>query len=555
MRNKSIVLLLTIALITTMLPAFTATAVNYEELPKITILANSNGAGVNRLNDSRTQQAMFDAIGVWPYYEQVDDEKFTVMISTGDVPDMISLGGGTGKFHTPLIESNTIIPLDDIIAQYAPNLYELMPTSMKLSKEYWSLGRDETYLIPLGVGPGWQEYYWYLRWDHYRDIGAPAITDPDSMLDALIAMAEANPTTPDGKPTYAMATFSDWGVGYTFTCPLFLSLGNAHLGGFTYYNLEDPDNLMSLLDDNYRSSYFETCKFYNKAYRSGKLDPDSLSQTWADFKVKLDAGQYEFAIASWALSNFYVNFGEQGAAMVTVPWTGGEYYGHGNQAKYVGFTFAVTKNCQDIESAMKFVNYVCSYEGLETLYNGVEGVDWIKTADNKIELTESFIEDVKIGSLRERTGIGYDTNYMGFTNLQIDPELNMPIYWLNDPVLAALTNNPVQEEFSKFYNAASPLEVWTNAVANGDMKDFSNQDSLAESLMPPADDMLMKLSANIETLMATYGAQMITAESEEAFEAIKQESLAEFEAAGRDELLEWYKEQWAIAREKADAMR
>lgn len=552
--SRPILFLLICMLVLTMGSASTVRAAD-EDMPVVTILARANGAGVNALNDSRTQQAMFEAIGVKPYYEQVDDDKFRLLIFSGDVPDMISLGDATGQFHTALIESNTIIPLDDIITQYAPALYDLMPTSLELSKKYWSEGRDETYLIPLGVGPGWQEYYWYLRWDYYRDIGAPDITDVDSFLNALCAMAEANPATAEGKPTYGMATFSDWGPSYTFTYPLAISLGNAHLGGFTYYNLDDPDNLMSLLDDGEKSSYFETCEFYNKAYRRGQFDPDSLSQTWADFKIKLDAGQYMFAIANWALSNFYVNYGDQGAAMVTVPWKGGEYFGHGNQEKYVGFTFAITKNCTDIESAMKFVNYVCSYEGLETLYNGVEGVDWTRTEDNKINLTESFINDVKMGSLRERTGIGYDTNYMGFTNFTVDPELNMPIYWLNDPVLAALTNNPVQEEFSQFYGAASPLEVWSNAVKNGDMKDYSDQDTLAESLLPPADDMLMKLYTNLETLMATYGSQLITAENDEAFEAIKQEALAEFEAAGRDELLAWYSEQWAEARAKANELR
>lgn len=550
---KPILLLLVFAFLLTLAPAFSVQA--EDDLPVVTILANSNGAGVNALNVSRTQQAMFEAIGVKPYYEQVDEEKFTLMIASGDVPDMISLGGGTGKWHSALIESNTIIPLDDIISEYAPALYDLMPTSLGLSKKYWSLGRDETYLIPLGVGPGWQEYYWYLRWDAYRDIGTPDITDVDSFIDVLCQMAEANPTTADGKPTYAMATFSDWGVSYTFTNPLALTLGNAHLDGFTYYNLSDPDTLMSFLDDNERSSFFRTCEMYNKAYRREQLDPDSLSQTWADFKIKLDAGQYMFAIASWALSNYYVNFGDQGTAMVTVPWKGGEYYGHGNQDKYVGFTFAITKNCKDIESAMKFVNYVCSYEGLETLYNGVEGVDWIRTDANKIELTDAFIADVKAGGLRERTGIGYDTNYMGFTNLVIDPALGMPIYWLNDPALAALTINPVEEEFSAFYGAASPLEVWKNAVQNGDMKDFSAQDTLAESLMPARDDMLAKLFPNLETLMATYGAQLVTAESEEAFEAIKQEALTEFEAAGRDELLAWYAQRWAEARAKAAELR
>jgi len=551
--RKSIVLLVVLALIFAMTPTY-AEDFDWEALPVVTILANSNGAGVNRLNETRTQQAMFEAIGVRPFYDQVDDDTFKVLIGAGDVPDLISLGNGTGPLHTALIESGTIIPLDDIIAEHAPGLYDLMPTSLELAKKYWSLGRDQTFLIPLGVGPGWQEYYWYLRWDAYRDLGAPEIANPDDLINVLCDMAEANPTTPDGLPTYAMATFVDWGLGYTFTCPLFLTLGNAHLGGHTYYNLGDPGELMSYLDDNEKSSYFRTCDFYNKAYRRGLFDPDSLSQDWPTFKIKLDAGQYMFAIASWALSNFYVNFGDLGQAMVTVPMTGGEYYGHGNQDKYVGFTFAVTKNCQDIESAMKYVDYVCSLDGLATLYNGVEGVDWNRVGDT-IELTDSFIADKQAGSLRERTGIGYDTNYMGLTSLYIHPEVNMPINWTNDPVLAGLTNNSIEQEFSEFYGAASPIEVWANAVKNGDMKDFSNQDTLAESLMPPIDDMVAKLVTNLDTLLGHYGGLLVTAETEEDFEAIKQEALAAFDEAGRDEVLAWYAEQWAEARAKAEALR
>jgi multiple sugar transport system substrate-binding protein len=550
---KPVIFILIFALVMTIAPVFSAQAT--EDLPVITILANSNGAGVNRLNDSRTQQAMFEAIGVKPFYEQVDNEVFTLRVHSGDVPDMVSLGGGTGEFHTALIEAGTLISLDELIPQYAPSLYDTMGTSLKLSKEYWSLGKDQTFLVPLGVGPGWQEYYWYLRWDYFKEIGAPDITDVDTFVDALCAMAEAHPTASNGQPTYAIGTFADWGLGYTFTCPLYLSLGNVHIGGHTYYNLGDTDTIMSYLDDNEKSSYFQTCEFYNKIYRRGFFDPDSLSQGYADFGIKRNAGQYVFAIASWSLGEFYLNFGDQGAAMVTVPWKGGEFYGHGNQQKYVGFTFGITKNCQDVESAMKFINYVCSYEGLATLYNGVEGVDWIRTEDDKIELTESFIADVKQGSLRERTGIGYDTNYMGFTNLTVDPALNMPIYWLNDPVLAALTINPVEEDFSTHYGAASPLEVWSNAVANGDMKDYRNEDTLAWSLMPPLDPTLAKIQANIDTLLGTYGARLVTAESEEEYAAVKQEALAEFAAAGRDELLEWYAAQWAEARAKATELR
>jgi len=141
--------------------------------------------------------------------------------------------------------------------------------------------------------------------------------------------------------------------------------------GKLYFSVRDPQ-------------FMDAIHQMNELYREGILDPEWTSNNSELRNQKLsNEGVFAFAGAfwdTWTPSNTLMAGGNangeylaykvipDGAASADLPLSGRSSLGWD--------AIAITKNCKNIEAAIRFVDYCASQEGQDLLLWGIQGQDW-----------------------------------------------------------------------------------------------------------------------------------------------------------------------------------
>ncbi|MDR3019724.1 MAG: extracellular solute-binding protein, partial [Treponema sp.] len=153
-------------------------------------------------------------------------QKQGVMIASGDYPDIVELRGNEW------IEAGALIPLQDLIMEHGPRIYELY-------KDVWdklkSADGNIYYLVNFGVyqgldhNPNYDGAAFWLQKDILRDAGYPTIRTVDEYFDLIRNYYRKNPTI-NGQPTIPFAILThDWRIFELWNPPNFLA-GNPNDG-------------------------------------------------------------------------------------------------------------------------------------------------------------------------------------------------------------------------------------------------------------------------------------------------------------------------------------
>lgn len=494
--------------------------------------------------NSRTQQAMTKATGVKVDWEVVSNDKLNVYLASGDLPDMLIV---SNSYFKQLIEGNNVIAMDSLLKN-AKDITKNVPKTVKLSKQFWSYGKNHTYFLPVQVGTdgiGMEQYSGLvLRWDYYSKLGYPKINSIDDALNVIGKMVKAHPTASGGKKVYGLSGWNDWGA-WNYMYPMSAILG--------YYQTNSPsvelnvvtnkmDNI--LLDQN--SPYWQSVKMYYKANQMGILDPDTFTQKNSDFITKATAGQYMSIPATWASGDFNTNNVKKGNGFVVIPLNWGCQWGEANNV--LGYTdkcYAITKSCKKPQAAMKFINYVYSDDGVRTLFSGVKGTDWT-VKNGKASLTDSTIALSQAGGTAwQSTGIGYNNTFIGLSGFTMNPSDKSTLNLFSDPSTFKKTMNNLQKSFCKHYKVSYPNEVFKNILKQGKVKNQSGENTLALALMPSETTDVSRYDANLSSLSVIWGAKLSLAKNDNDFANLRKQALAAFQAAGSQTVFNWYNKNWA----------
>ncbi len=538
---------------------------NKEELVTLRLLVIEPGTKWNTYPDSLIAQEIAKKVGVKIEYVEADDTKFNVLLAGGDLPDIVR--AEPAKFGKQLIEGDLIIPMDDMIEQYGKDIIANIPTVVDYSRENWSEGRNKLYFLSpqiqsepspiypaLTIGPT-------IRWDYYKEIGAPVFNTPDELLDVLAQIVEKHPETEDGKKIYGVSMWQDWGLWpyiFPFAWSTMQATNNSDLMARTL-NETQYRNILTEED----STYWVAVDFYNKANRRGLLDPDALTMKHNDYLAKATAGQIVIGPATWAMGDFNSKFAKDGKGYVVLPagkraWSGGV-----NPLGWTGKSYAISKNSEHPEKAMEFLNYLYSYEGARTMYSGIEGVHW-EMVDGKPQIKDETFDLKNAGGADwENTGIAIDLNLIGIGGAVLDPVSNAPLDLFQTPEALARGISELERDFSEHYGGLHPGDVLGKLIADGKLQDsntanagLSTEQLIREGKvgLPAIPDNMLRIEAQVKELAARYAARLILAKTDEEFAKIKQEALEEFKAVGVEEFTAFYTKDIADRREAVGAL-
>jgi multiple sugar transport system substrate-binding protein len=509
------------------------------------------GGGFNDQRETAVAQMLAKKTGVNIIWEQSTNEKWALQQASGDLPDVVRFGAADVKVSSTLINGGYLTPLDDYIEKWGPNLKANMGKQLAVSKAVH--GGDHVYVIPTNTGPASMLYYPVLKWTWYRDAGYPEISDLDSFLRVLKAMVDKHPTTKEGKKTYGVSNFIDWGNTFPFFYPYLSALGYDHVSLTAAADYQTSD-LVSQLGDDPKSVFWRVVEFMFKANQLGIFDPDTFTQTAEEHYNKQDDDQIAFRLGFWDRGTVQNDQQEVVDVFVPIPWKNGSVQGGAFNYLYE-MGLAVTKNCKYPDAVVRLYDYTSSFDGIELLYNGIQGEDW-NIVNGKPRPTDAILEARKTGvDLLRTRGINYGGNNFLITlsGITEDPRYDSYVNFTNIPEVAALANTPLDAEFAQHYGALSVDQVIIDRIEAGDMKDMSNYNALVPRMVPATPTDITRIQTNLQQLAATeWAPKCVFARNEAEFRSLKAQAIAAFREAGLTDLEKWNLDNWNEAKKKAE---
>lgn len=311
-----------------------------------------------------------------------DASAVSLMLASGDLPDFIySRTPGLNAF----LDAESVIPLDDLIDQYGPNI-------KKLYGPYFSHLRYSTNDPTIYQFPSYdvRQAFWQtdgiMQVQHavLKELGYPKMESLQDVENALKAYYRAHPSI-DGQPTLPISLPFD-GYGWLF------SVGNTagFMAGW-------PDDGEYYVDQETLETTFKWIRpemkvypqWLNKMYNEGLLDQETFTQTNDTFLAKVAAGRVlSIALPRWYYASAVATLMGDGKPERTYAYLPIVNDASIKSRLMVDYGFAggwgimITTKCKDPARVVEFFNYMCSEEAQILVNWGIEGENY-DTIDGK----------------------------------------------------------------------------------------------------------------------------------------------------------------------------
>lgn len=487
-----------------------------------------------------------------------DAQKFKVLLAGGDLPGIVNSNyGDLGVSYNELLQSGQLIALDDLIEEHAPNLKEKYADAIEYSKKFLS-DDGKLYYLPININnptdikvvdQSGANLGMFTRYDLYKKIGSPEISNSNEYLDALAAMQEAEPETEKGAKTYALSGWSDWGL-WMWTIPYQAMNGVINWSYGMCYDLENKKPMATY----YSEPFWDAMEFYNKAYNMGILDPEIFTQKYDNYMDKLKNGQTLVTFANWLAKTGNDAYaaegkGDKGFELISTgmnymynAYEGDKPYGWGQD-----YPLALTNNCEDPVKTIEMIDYLFSDEGARLLNSGVEGVHW-KVVDGVPQMTQEYRDGVAESSTYTQTEGMIYKKLSGLSASQILPD-GYPAGLQLAPEEIEKSLHEVDKEFladSGVADAVYPGQVVESKIKSGEYRMVEEADLTPNLTAEPSDE-TKNLSAQVDEYVKVGVADVVMA-SRDDFEAKKDAFIKAVEEKGYADVAKEMEGIWADAQ-------
>lgn len=351
------------------------------------------------------------------WFAQILKDKFNVIVNlvpdgdgvyetrmeAQDLGDIIVFGAD-GKKYMQAVEAGLLYDWeeDNLVQDFGPYIWEHMQDALEKNKTVSAKKDDEGNIVGdadtiYGFGHNVASssdshdvffYTWDIRWDLYKQLGYPKVNDLNDLMDVLEQMKKICPSDDNGKPTYAMSLWPDWDANLVMYVK---SMATAYYGydelGIGHYNVTNGEFYDALAAG---SPYLEMLEWFNKLYRKGLLDPDSMTQTYDEMIAKVQNGGVFFSIFNYAGSLGYnkaVHYDEDKIMMSLVPENASPIVA-GLSTVGGNRVWAIGAKTQYPELCMEIINWLCTPEGRLTMDYGPKELCWDYDENGKTYFTD-----------------------------------------------------------------------------------------------------------------------------------------------------------------------
>lgn len=309
--------------------------------------------------------------------------QLNLKISANEMPDLFKPQQG---IEESLAKNGAIADLTDLLPEYAPNLWNLIPEDVwNIVKANDPTGNGRIYYVPGVLDYG--RTAGLIRQDWLDAVGLPMPTTQDEYVKVLEAFKDQDPNgngKKDEIPTGGReeARWMDH---------LFAMYGIAMHEGNPDWDIYNGELAYSAVTPNMKAAL----EFAAKLYKDGLLDPESLLNNKAQWDGKIDADRVG-SYFHWAesvgghLETIQANTGVKGDfAVLPVPKVEG-YEGFYTAKRFQGPVWVVKNNKDEkkLMATLKLLNNLYDTNNWEKLFYGVEDMHHVMTNGKPSTLPE-----------------------------------------------------------------------------------------------------------------------------------------------------------------------
>ncbi len=339
----------------------------------------------------------------WTNYNADFAEKRNLDIASGDLPDAIFNAGAGDYDLLNWAESGVIVPVEDLIEQYMPNLKKILDEN----PEYRSLSTapdGHIYSFPwieeLGEGKESIHTVNDMAWINVEwldALGLPMPTTTDELMTVLEAFKTQDPNG-NGEADEIPFSFINNGGNEDLKL-LFGAFGEGD--NDDHLVVDDEGNVQFTAD---KEGYKDAVKYFNEMYDKGLIDTEAFEQDWNTYVAKGKEKRYGVYF-TWDKANIS---GMNESYDVLPVLAGPDGRKHVTRTNGMGFSrdrFVITSVNKNLELTARWVDQM--YAPLQSVQN-----NWGTYGDteqaNIFELKDGMLHHLDLageapGELRQKT--------------------------------------------------------------------------------------------------------------------------------------------------------
>jgi len=389
-----------------------------------------------------------------------EHEELNAMMASGTLPDFIKCW--EPNLRATLWKQGFLSPLNQLIDQYAPNTWNIVPTDM--NKIYTEADGN-----------------WYFIAGYYCDVdritdmpGVQATTSGTTMnIPAYDSLGRPPMGTLEEYKSLLLRVKEELGDEFPYIIfdqqhgsPQDGNRSMAHLisrimGGDAVKAIGSDGKVhLNFRDETYKQAIL----YINDLYRSGLINKEMFTLTTSEQNDPLMKNQEVFAFWGQPWWSYQFDPTDDGPYQVVEPpkvpgitpqWESAVSGVGGPEA-------AITTNCKDPERAILYYQFLLSDEGQVLTYHGREGIDftWEDGMPKNTEAKSAmWAED--FGKMQSEMGI-LNYNVTWFATMWAD---QLYYYWLNKELGAYLTDTLVNNQYARNERNNQLLIVETDSEA------------------------------------------------------------------------------------------
>ena len=342
--------------------------------------------GLNSLQDLDAIKELQNRTGITIEYTELDfwtaQEKMNIALASGDYPALISdlsyTGGNLGA-----LEDGIIVDLTDKLPELSPNYQYLIDSNPEIAPIFRNDGKVLCYQSPYENFVENQGLV--IRQDWLDEQGLELPTTYDQMFETLRTFRDAYSTS---TAIYFNADCVINGLIVGYDVAVFSAGGAAT--SLPYYAVDGVVHC-SLIEDGYRDYLKEMNKWYNE----GLFNKDFGSIAYDPMGGELAELQANGTVGVWCTSGEGIgNITQDVSCVPNLVQNEGDMDHQTSTSLVTDSTNTyVTSCCEDVETAMKFLDYLYSEDGILFYNYGFEGIDYELDENNTPKFTDAVINN------------------------------------------------------------------------------------------------------------------------------------------------------------------
>lgn len=315
--------------------------------------------------------------------DQGKDEKKSLLFASDDLPDVFVRPLFTANEISRYgVESGQLMPLNDLIPLYCPNLNALLEANPQY-KAAITAADGNIYTLPqIDISDtGKIDFKQWINKNWLKKLGLEVPTTTDEMIEVLRAFKTQDPNgngKADEIPMGIREPSSIYSLGGSF---------GLHYNMQNTINLEDGKVHFWLQDERFK----EYLQYLNQLYSEGLLWMDYYKRDLPAWRSNLSNAL--FGVFYMPYSDVFLNVEDQFIGFDPLEGPHGDkFWASTSLGIYTG-AFALSNTCSNPAAALRWVDYFYSEEGSVFYRMGVEGKTFYYDENGDPQMLDSLLND------------------------------------------------------------------------------------------------------------------------------------------------------------------